>query len=57
MNANGRDAVALFKLVSVIRKIADRPPKTRNDNIIREFMMCLIRSTSISNHTTPSKDS
>lgn len=57
MNANGRDTVALFKLTSVIKMIANRPPKMRNDRIIREFMICLIRSTSISDLTAPNKDS
>ena len=57
MNANGRDTVALFKPTSEIMMIANRPPKMKNDIIIREFMICLIRSTSISDHTSPSKDS
>lgn len=57
MNANGRDIVALFKPTSVMKMIASRPPNMRNDRIIREFMICLIRSTSISDLTSPSKDS
>jgi hypothetical protein len=55
--ANGRDTVALFKLASVINIIANKPPKIRDDNIIREFMICEIRSTSISDQTAPSKES
>jgi hypothetical protein len=47
MNANGRDTDALFKPTSDIMMTANKPPKMRNDNIIIEFMMCLIRSTSI----------
>ena len=57
MNANGRDTVALFKSTSEMRMIANRPPNIRTDRIIREFMICLIRSTSISDLTAPSKGS
>jgi hypothetical protein len=41
----------------VINIIANKPPKIRDDNIIREFMICEIRSTSISDQTAPSKES
>jgi hypothetical protein len=56
INANGRETVALFKCESVMSKIANNPPKMRNERIIREFMICLIRSTSIRDYTAPSTE-
>jgi hypothetical protein len=46
-NANGRATDVLFSGTSVIRMIPERAPKMRKEKIISEFMMCLIRSTSI----------
>jgi len=46
--ANGSDTVVLDNRTSVIMMIPIRPPKIRRERIISEFMMCLIRSTSIS---------
>ena len=46
--AKGRATVPLFRGTSVIMMIAAKPPKIRNDKIINEFMICLIRITSIS---------
>jgi hypothetical protein len=46
--ANGNDTVVLDNRTSVIMMIPKRPPKIRKERIIREFMMCFIRSTSIS---------
>ena len=48
MKANGKATVAFVRLTSVIMIIAARPPKIMNDRIIKEFMICLIRSTFIS---------
>jgi hypothetical protein len=56
MNANGSETDTLFNPVSVISTIATSPPKMRNDRIISEFIMCLIRSTSISDHTAPGEE-
>lgn len=47
-NANGSDTVVLDNRTSVIMMIPMRPPKIRRERIISEFMMCFIRSTSIS---------
>jgi hypothetical protein len=46
-NAKGRATVGLVSSTSVIRIIADKPPKIRKLSIIREFSTCRIRSTSI----------
>jgi hypothetical protein len=46
-NAKGRATVGLVSSVSVIRTIADKPPKIRKLSIIREVSTCRIRSTSI----------
>ncbi|MHA1786981.1 MAG: hypothetical protein ACTSWU_02180 [Candidatus Thorarchaeota archaeon] len=46
--ANGKATVAFVKLTSVIIMIATKPPKIKNDRIIRAVMMFLIRVTSIS---------
>jgi hypothetical protein len=46
-NAKGRETDELFRGTSVIRMIPERAPKMRKERIISEFMMCLIRSTSI----------
>jgi len=54
--ANGRATVAFVRLTSVIMIITDRPPKIRNDRIIKEFKIFLIRSTSISNSSKEVSD-
>jgi hypothetical protein len=50
-NAKGRETDVLFNGTSVIRMIPDRAPKMRKERIISEFMMCLIRSTSIPSYS------
>jgi hypothetical protein len=46
--AKGRATVPFVRGTSVIMRIAAKPPKIKNDRIINEFMICLIRITSIS---------
>jgi hypothetical protein len=50
-NAKGRETDALFRGASVIRMIPESAPKIRNERIISEFMMCVIRSTSIPDYS------
>jgi hypothetical protein len=50
-NAKGRETDVLFNGTSVIRMIPERAPKIRKEKIISEFMMCLIRSTSIPSYS------
>ena len=46
-NAKGRETDVFDSGTSVIKMIPERAPKMRKERIISEFMMCLIRSTSI----------
>jgi hypothetical protein len=47
-NAKGRETDEFVNVTSVIRMIPESAPKMMRERIINEFMMCLIRSTSIS---------
>jgi len=47
-NAKGREADVLLSGTSVIKMIPESAPKIRKERIINEFMICVIRSTSIS---------
>jgi hypothetical protein len=46
-NAKGRETDVFVSGTSVIKMIPESAPKMRKEKIISEFMMCLIRSTSI----------
>jgi len=50
-NAKGRETEELFRGISAIRIIPERAPKMRKEKIISEFMMRIIRSTSISSYS------